>query len=142
MKTSKKFFALIMALVMCSMLAIPVFASDGSFPDYASHWYNSTDSSKKMTVYVKGNPNANKTGMTLGVNSFGSNTAVYYEVYNNSTGKLLTSTSKSSKYLWNISGKDQIVTTLPSCSMYRVVFTVTPMPDNTSGRVMVWTYKK
>ena len=95
MKTSKKFFALIMALVMCSMLAIPVFASDGSFPDYASHWYNSTDSSKKMTVYVKGNPNANKTGMTLGVNSFGSNTAVYYEVYNNSTGKLLTSTSKS-----------------------------------------------
>ena len=80
------------------------------------------------------------TGITIGVNSFGSQTAVYYRVYNADTGRLLYKADNQADYLWNVEGLNQVVLKLPTCRMYKVKCSVISFPENTSGRVMVWTY--
>lgn len=134
-KILSKSLAVFVVLAMCFSLAVPAFAA--SFPDYQSHWYNKTDSSKVFNVYVKGDTSSSRTDMTIGINSFGSGTAVAFKVYNNTTGQKLASNEAYVDYLWT---GDQVVLSLPSCETYRVQFTVIPFPDNTSGRAMVWTY--
>ena len=135
---SKKFIAFIAILATFFTLSVPTFAA--SCPDYQSHWYNYYDASTTFSIHVKGNTNSSRTGMTIGVNSFGSNTAVSYKVYDARTNNLLSSSQNQLDYLWNTSGNDQVVLSLPSCETYRVECTIIPFPDNTSGRAMVWTY--
>ena len=134
-KSFKKIFAIMLSVFMLSLFTISAFAlenvstmSDGHFPDYASYWYNSSDDKTEFDLLVLGNTSGkSQTGITIGVNSFGSQTAVYYRVYN-------------ADYLWNVEGLNQVVLQLPTCRMYKVKCSVISFPENTSGRVMVWTY--
>ena len=92
-------------------------------------------------MLVLGNTSGkSQTGITIGVNSFGSQTAVYYRVYNADTGRLLYKADNQADYLWNVEGLNQVVLQLPTCRMYKVKCSVISFPENTSGRVMVWTY--
>jgi len=135
-RTLTKTLAIFAVIAMCFSLAVPAFAA--SFPDYQSYYYNKTvDTDKAFSIYVKGDTSSSKTGMTIGINEFGSGTAVAFKVYNNATNKKLASFEAYADYLWT---GDQVVLNLPSCETYRVEFNVIPFPDNTNGRAMVWTY--
>lgn len=79
-KSFKKIFAIMLSVFMLSLFTIPAFAlenvstmSDGHFPDYASYWYNSSDDKTEFDLLVLGNTSGkSQTGITIGVNSFGS----------------------------------------------------------------------
>ena len=150
-KHKKVFISILVAFVMISMCAISAFAangvetfSDGGFPDYDNYWYSGSNSSEG-DLYVLGDPNKSWTGITVKVNSFDENTAIYYEVYNADTGEKYNpgniSGAYRSDYLWNKSGKNQDVFKATSCRMFRIHFSVIGFPDASAGRVMVWSYK-
>lgn len=87
-----------LSVFMLSLFIISAFALenvstvlDGHFPDYASYWYNSFDDKTEFDLLVLVNTSGkSQTGITIGVNYFGSQTAVYYRVYNADTGMLTT----------------------------------------------------
>lgn len=147
-KSFKKIFAIMLSVFMLSLFTISAFALenvstmlDGHFPDYASYWYNSFDDKTEFDLLVLVNTSGkSQTGITIGVNSFGSQTAVYYRVYNADTGRLLYKADNQADYLWNVEGLNQVVLQLPTCRMYKVKCFVISFPENTSERVMVWTY--
>lgn len=143
-KIKKVLFTIIATIVMGCLGVSIVHASDGHFPDYASYWYNGSNSTTG-DLYVLGDTSSTWTGITVGVNSFDSSTGVTYEVYNADTGQKYgpgnISGSYRGDYLWNISGKNQDVFKATSCRMYRIRFHVQGFPNASSGRIMVWTYK-
>lgn len=117
-----------LSVFMLSLFIISAFALenvstmlDGHFPDYASYWYNSSDDKTEFDLLVLGNTSGkSQTGITIGVNSFGSQTAVYYRVYNANTGRLIYKADNQADYLWNVEGLNQVVLQLSTCRMYKV----------------------
>lgn len=118
--------------------------SQGSFPDYDNYWYNGSNS-KTGNLYVLGNPNGSKTGLTVKIENFDSSTGVAFDVYNADTGSLIGSGnithSYRGDYLWTNKTYQDIMTAT-TVHKYRIHFSIVGFPNASSGRVMVWSYAK